>query len=546
MIMRRFLIFVLLLAGVPTTSWVRTATSSPVESNTITGTNVIQATDYVAANGGGDGSAANPWNGAAIQAALNAASSGDIVFLAAGNWSLSGTPVVTSKSGITLTGAGSGNTFDAYGHPNNGAGGPVGTYTRIATDTKYGSPAWLQFVNCSGITVSHIFVDGSQATAGGDENGTLNFRSCPDPLANPNAPGPNVNDIRVLSYSGSAETQFYISLCNNATVQNSVFAASLSANTPGAYSGSQTFQSQEQSNQLIKNNLFYEMSANPFYMDNVTFTGNNSIIHFDGIASPEMLASFGYAGCGAEGCGFQAQHPSGGSHNMFITNNLFDNRTDDIGVGGGVNDPNTGGVLNNLVVSGNTLLGNTAALDSCEWHIYGACLSGVADPNVDGMQVNGLTITNNTLIGATAALLNATGAGAAGGQINTVTGFVAHQNYLASPQNQYLHDQYTINPAVSNNVGLDVGSITQGPTCSFTLGTLSGGTIQFASTSFTAQYGSVRYLASTSPSTPTPSDSRWNYLPPISLSAVAHGSTIFMWVMDSANNISSPASATVQ
>ena len=281
MIMRRFLLLFSLLTGVLATSWETTAQQN------VTGTNIIQATDYVAANGGGDGSAANPWHGAAIQAALNAASAGDTVYLAAGNWSLSGTPVVSSVSNITLTGAGSGNTFDAYGHPNNGKGGPVGTYTRIATDTRYGTAAWLQFVDCSNVTVSHIYVDGSQATAGGDERGTLNFRSCPDPYVAPTAPGPDVDDIRVLSYAKSnisPEPQFFIQFSNNATVQNSIFAEALATNN--TYSGAQVFQSQEQTNQLIKNNLFYEFAANPFYMDDVTFTGNATVMRYDGLGVP--------------------------------------------------------------------------------------------------------------------------------------------------------------------------------------------------------------------------------------------------------------------
>jgi hypothetical protein len=506
---------------------------------------VIQATDYVAANGGGDGSAANPWHGAAIQAALNAAFAGDTVYLAAGNWSLSGTPVVSSVSNITLTGAGSGNTFDAYGHPNNGKGEPVATYTRVATDTRYGSAAWLQFANCSNVTVSHIYFDGSQATAGGDERGTLNFRSCPDPYVAPTAPGPNVDDIRVLSFhdaSISPETQFFIQFSNNATVQNSVFTASL---TNGTYAGSQIFQSQEQNNQLIKNNLFYEFAANPFYMDNVTFTVNTTVMRADNLGIPSLNPAFGFAACSNQGCGYQAPQPSGGNYHLFVFNNFFDSAGSSIGVGGGVNDPHTGGIINDLEVSGNTILGNQAAIDSCVWHLFGSCVPGVLG-GADGMKVNGFTITNNSIIASQGAILNGQGTGVlSDGQINTVIGMVAHHNYLSSPQNQYLNDQYTTNPVVSDNFGLDASSMMQAPTCSFTLGTLSGSKVPFSSTSFTAQYGSVRYLASTSPNTPGPSDSRWNYLPPISLSGVTHGSTVFMWVMDSANNISAAASATV-
>jgi hypothetical protein len=70
------------------------------------------------------------------------------------------------------------------------------------------------------------------------------------------------------------------------------------------------------------------------------------------------------------------------------------------------------------------------------------------------------------------------------------------------------------------------------PTVSFSLGTLSNGVVQITNPSFTAQYGAVKWLASTSSTTPTPSDARWSYLPPVSL-AVTHGSTVYMWVMDS-------------
>jgi hypothetical protein len=534
MIMRRFLIFFLLLAGVPTTSWARTTQQNL--SMTITGTNVIQATDYVAANGGGDGSAANPWHGAAIQAALNAAASGDTVFLAAGNWSLSGTPVVTSASNITVTGAGSGNSFDAYGHPNNGTGGPVGTYTRIATDTKYGSAAYLRFNNCSNVAVSHIFVDGSVGYAGGNGQGTLNFNTCS---------GVSINDIRVLASSTDTETQFFIQFSDNASVQNSVFAEP-PVITNGFYPNGQTFQSQEQNTQLVKNNLFYMMFFNPIAMDNVTFDTNATIWAFDGIGRTAQNPAYGLSGC-QSGSHCLANGGTTGSYHFVVRNSFFDAHDDNVGVGGGVNDPGTGGTVNDLQLSGNTLLGQKAALDSCMWHPFGQCVSGLPSNGADGMQVNGMTSTNNSVIATRNAILNGRGTGVrSDGQINTVTGMVAYQNYLSSPQNQYLHDQYTINAVVSNNFGLDASSMTQAPTCSFTLGTLSESTVPFSSTSFTAQYGSVRYLASTSPSTPTPSDSRWNYLPPISLSGVAHGSTVFTWVMDSANNISSPASATVQ
>jgi hypothetical protein len=511
-------------------------------------TGFIHATDFCPANGGGDGSAANPWHAACIQAALNSAVSGNTVYLAAGNWSLSGTPVVSSASDITLTGAGSGNTFDQYGHPNNGQGGPIGTYTRVATDTRYGSAAWLQFVNCQNVAVSHIYVDGSHTTAGGDERGTLNFRSCPDPYVAPRAPGPNIDDIRVLSFNDSSvspETQFFVQFSNNATIQNSIFTASIDATNPNLYSAAQIFQSQEQTNQLIKNNLFYGFAANPFYMDNVTFTGNADVMRCDSTACPSLDPAVGYAACSYQGCGYQSPQPSGGNFHMFIFNNVFDATGFDIGVGGGVNDPTSGGVINDLKVVGNTVLGRQAAIDSCVWHVFGSCVPGVVG-GVDGMKINGFTVTNNSIVASQNAILDGQGTGVlSDGQINTVTGMVAHQNYLSGPSRQYLHDQYTISPDMSNNFGMNVTSgFVQMPTVSFTLDALSNGVVRFAATGFTAQYGAVMWLASTLPTPPAPSDPRWNYLPPVSLAATS-GATVYVWVMDSAGNVSLPASALV-
>jgi hypothetical protein len=87
---------------------------------------------------------------------------------------------------------------------------------------------------------------------------------------------------------------------------------------------------------------------------------------------------------------------------------------------------------------------------------------------------------------------------------------------------------------------------------------VKGRVVPINSPSFTAQYGAVQWLASTSSTTPTASDARWSsnngnfpnsaansYIPPVSLSNVTHGDTVYMWVMDSANHISAPTSAVV-
>jgi hypothetical protein len=149
-----------------------------------------------------------------------------------------------------------------------------------------------------------------------------------------------------------------------------------------------------------------------------------------------------------------------------------------------------------------------------------------------------------------------------------VYGFNAQKNYLSSPSNQYITNSNTISPVQTNNfcspaAGTVTGCSTTGfntaPTVSFTLGPLgAGGIVPINSPTFTAQYGAVQWLASTSSTVPTSSDARWSsnnasfpnsqansYIPPVSLSGAAHGSTVYMWVMDSANNISAAASQVV-
>ncbi len=202
-----------------------------------------------------------------------------------------------------------------------------------------------------------------------------------------------------------------------------------------------------------------------------------------------------------------------------------------------------------------------------------------------GMQINGtvqtnctsaatpsdnFTITNNSIVGTSAAQLVASGTGifqcylgSPGSATTTphngiVVNFDASQNYLDSPADLYLSDTNTINPSVSSNycagtissfAGCATSGFTTLPTCSFTLGNLyeSGSTyyVPFTATNFTAQYGAVEWLASTSSTTPTSGDSRWSYVPPVYLSGVAHGNTVYLWVMDSAQNISAPASALI-
>jgi hypothetical protein len=181
---------------------------------------------------------------------------------------------------------------------------------------------------------------------------------------------------------------------------------------------------------------------------------------------------------------------------------------------------------------------------------------------------NGLpfNITNNSIIGTTSARLNAQStstslcydtANPSGIAItDLVYNYNASQNYLSSPSNQYNSNANTVNASIANNycavggAGTVPSCATSGfntaPTCSFTAGTMSSSTVPITTTSFTAQYGAVQWLTSTTPTTPLSSDTRWTsnnssapmtYVPPVRLSGVSHGDTVYMWVMDSVNHI---------
>lgn len=148
-------------------------------------------------------------------------------------------------------------------------------------------------------------------------------------------------------------------------------------------------------------------------------------------------------------------------------------------------------------------------------------------------------------------------------------GYNATQNYLSGPSNQYNSNSNTISPVVTGNYcsgstftqtdssTCATSGFTTLPTASFSLGPLfasgtdlcvtSGGShcVPFTATNFTAQYGAVEWLVSTSPTPPGSGDSRWSFVPPAYLSGVTHGNTVYMWTMDSANNISTAASALI-
>jgi hypothetical protein len=80
--------------------------------NSLWGRRRVDVSGVCAANGGGDGSTAHPWQAACIQAAINAAVDGNTVFLAAGNWELNTAAAsVSTGKNISLVGTGSGNTL---------------------------------------------------------------------------------------------------------------------------------------------------------------------------------------------------------------------------------------------------------------------------------------------------------------------------------------------------------------------------------------------------------------------------------------------------
>ncbi len=132
-------------------------------------------------------------------------------------------------------------------------------------------------------------------------------------------------------------------------------------------------------------------------------------------------------------------------------------------------------------------------------------------------------------------------------------GVTAQKNYFQSPNNQYAFNGQTISPVVNGNYcdnaahsgattfsGCTTTGFTNPPTVTFTLGNLSAGVVPFTATNFTAQYGAVKWFASTSSTTPGSGDAGWSFTPPVSL-PVTHGSTVYMWAMDSLLHIGAAA-----
>ena len=590
------------------------------------------AASYCAANGGGDGTSGNPWHSACINAAVAAATSGDTIFLAAGNWELNTTeaPVVVTKA-LNFVGVGSGNTFDAMGHPNNAGPSnltatPGGSITAIRSSGPNANPLtndcvtlpggyiWLEGTNDN---MSHIYFDGTTGSTG--------LSACALPTYNSNT-GPGVlDDVRARqmadgSYGPSSEGRISANNAQSVTVKNSIIVNPVDTQNNGNCTNA-AFQMSAVTGVTISNVYLYQTTLNPIATEGLNMNGTVIFAQNDANCNSSIgpVTTMGWSGTGM-GPASTSSAGDGlgdGVYHFNISNNVFFTAGEYFGTGGAINDPTTNGSISDLNYTGNWLIGANVAIDSCDHHAYDpghwttsfntnyfACAP--RDPDGGGMQVNatwqpwlncsnastsdapnrenpsstngisyGFNSTNNSLIGTTgggvngAAQLVASGTGivpchqTSGGtpisHIGTMVNYRAHQNYLSSPANRYISDADTINPSVTGNFCAGGGGtftqtdsttcattgFTTPPTASFTLGQLgAGGVVPFTATNFTAQYGAVKWIASTSSTTPTSGDSRWSYIPPFSLSA-AHGNTVYLWVMDSANHISAPASALI-
>jgi hypothetical protein len=456
---------------------------------------------------------------------------------------------------------------------------------------------------CHDVSVSGIYFDGSLTTAGGGLAGLLYVSSCTGPTL--------INDVRFLAATNipvsgggtSYEGQFVTAATENVTILNSLFADPLLPG--GVYSGAQALQltggNGIGNNYLIQNNVIYQGALNAIYLSHVVFTGNQTYNYNDGTGDTAIDPAAGYAGASVGGlpCGETGISTGrcSGDIDLTLTNSLWYagkpglSGSHTIAIGSTVNDPSTSGGIINLNITGNWVIGNIPDIDSCTWHLFndeGNCNPG----GIIGMTINtsvdincnqsnyGLpfAVTNNSLLGSTGAYLNAAGSVSTSGGPGSdwiscngapsaipirVYGYNAQKNYLSSANNQYVTNSNTISPTQANNFcSPNAGSVTgcqtnlsnwtTAPTASFSLGPLGvGNIVPIRNTTFTAQYGAVQWLASTSSTAPLANDTRWSsnnagfpnsqantYIPPVSLSGVHHGDTVHLWVMDSGNHIS--------
>jgi hypothetical protein len=455
-----------------------------------------------------------------------------------------------------------------------------------------------QSLTCTNENIAHIFFDGSQTMDGGGNTGLLNILNCVGPIF--------ISDIRFLAFNDSSidggaggETQIYFFQTSNYTVQNAVMADPIHAGG-GGYNNSQTAQfNGEGSNVLVANSIFYQGGFNPIYLSNLTYTGNMQYDYNDGLGDTAINPAFGITGSGIGGqyavyCPQAGPTTSGqcnGDVHAVVSNSLFYSGAHPFGLGGGINDPGSAGGINDLAWTGDFIFATDGEITTCESTPFNACGGMTINTQFDvscNESANGsygFTVTNNSIVGSTKAVLDARGYAAAGiscklGNPYTgsttpvginVYGFNGQHNYLSSPSNSYVTNANTISPVQQNNfcstavgtvTGCAISGFTNPPSVSFSLGTLSNGVINIVSPSFTAQYGAVEWLASTTSTPPLSSDSRWignnsfwtspsavlppsganSLVPPIYLSGVSHGQTVYMWVKDSAGNISTAAS----
>jgi hypothetical protein len=659
--------------------------SAKGQTFTISVGNLIQATSFCASNGGGTGSSSSPWHAACLQAAINAAANGDTVFLAAGNWvlnTITDAAGVTINKPITVVGAGSGNTFDVYGHINNGSGTtpcptslstvtciyPRGTSFQYGNNPPNGSTPSRGTIkvgldlgggNCNNNTFAHIAFDSSLVSPGGDDEGLLNIERCPGPItltdirfyafdgkrpvfqgsasgtvltvnASPavvgiisvgtelyvngadsgahivsygtgtgkagtyNLSGTVTSGTTNMQTDGNYETQPYIQVSSNILIENSLFGIAI---VDGSYSGTEILETVGTTNETLKNVLLWQGFYAPTNNQNNIMTG--SVTQTD--ANDHLAAGVLYTGptgChlnpgngGASGCAAAMPSPGGTRHVTFSNNYLTTGSLMPNSLGGAVNDPSTNGNVSDFNLTGNWVVGTTASIAACTWvdsaaenfcnGDTGPSMNAAGDPTTCALShddSNLFNITNNSILGSSVAKIDGQGFGTmncfvTGGQVAVpidIFGLNAQKNYFSSPSNQFTTNANTISPVQTNNfctpaAGTVTGCATSGfttpPTGSFTPGSLfvdptqSGNVVKFTSTGFTAQYGAVKWLASTSSTTPTSSGQtgtgcngaacNWAFVPPASLAGVTHGSTVYMWVMDSAGNIGAATPQTI-
>jgi hypothetical protein len=468
---------------------------------TVSGTLRNPATDGTcAANGEGNGSSASPWRYTCLQAAINNAVAGDTIFLAGGNWRLdtADATFVWIDKALTLVGAGSGNTFDTYGHINNASGDTMcptaGTSITCIYQTGtsyalgaiphaagiivvgqincYGSfPCPVnQFsnTNCVNETFTHIFFDGSATTAGGDYLGILSINNCAGPIT--------LADVRFLTSAIvggiGTETQLFVTSTQDVLIRDSMLGNPLSG---GVYSWGQAFESVLDLRETLINNMFWQGTYNPTNNESVVFSSNYTDASI--INASQNQAAFSPTGCATgQSCPTQVGVPiANGTPHYTANNNYSTGGTGMFAMGASINDPSTNGVVSDLHFTGNWLYGANVALDACEWHladVQGNCASGgmsinaASDSNCN-LSSNGYPYlnTNNSLIGTSSARLNALPSGGtmpcfdlahpagSGGVPVTIKVFnyTAQQNYLNSPSNQYNTNSNSFRPTVTGN-----------------------------------------------------------------------------------------------